>query len=322
MTNLELRLFTDLFTILRYFYLLVNKSKNQTDSQKTGDNWQQELTEIISGASGGFLFGIPLLYTMEVWFIGSYVRPPFLLIILVITFIIIFLLNRIEGFRPQESKTLPGAIAETTETLAIGMVCAVLMLVVLKRIDLQTSLSEALGKIIFEGVPFSLGVAFSRSLLSGDSQVDLDTGNRYKSNTDNKQKIVWQDTLADFSATLIGALFIAFSIAPTDEVTVLAASASPLRLLFIMTASLLVSYGIVFASTITNYQQRRQQQGLFQTPLNETVISYLIALVASMLMLWFFQKLAFSDPWFIWLRYSIILALPASIGGAAGRLAV
>ena len=78
----------------------------------------------------------------------------------------------------------------------------------------------------------------------------------------------------------------------------------------------------LFASEITNYQQRRQQSGLFQTPISETIVSYLISLVAGMLMLWFFQKLTLSDPWFLWLRYSIVLSLPATIGGAAGRLAV
>ena len=86
-------------------------------SKVSGDSWGAEIEEIISGASGGFLFGIPLLYTMEVWFIGSYVQPPILLIILAVTFILILLINRVEGFRPQESATLSGAIAETLETL-------------------------------------------------------------------------------------------------------------------------------------------------------------------------------------------------------------
>ena len=291
-----------------------------THRRPKSDNWQQELQEIVSGASGGFLFGIPLLYTMEVWFIGSYIQSAFLLIVLTITFIIIFLLNQIEGFRPQESATLSGAIAETFETLSIGMVCAILMLFILGRIDWQTPLLEILGKTIFEGVPFSLGVTFSRSLLSGEE--DSNSQQSDSPVEDNKRGNNFQDTLADFSATLIGAFFIAFSIAPTDEIVVLAASASPFRLLIIIATSLIVSYGIVFASNITNYQHRRQQKGLFQTPQSETVISYLISLLAGMLMLWFFQKITFSDSWFIWLRYSVILALPASIGGAAGRLAV
>jgi putative integral membrane protein (TIGR02587 family) len=297
----------------------VNNRSNFHRSDVRGDNWQGEIKEIISGASGGFLFGIPLLYTMEVWFIGSYVRPPILLGILAVTSIIIFIINRIEGFRPQESETLPGAIAETIETLAIGMVCSALMLVILKRIDLQSSLTEAIGKIVFEGVPFSLGVAFSRSLLNED--IDLDKSDR-ESQSKNQDRTAWRDTMADFSATLIGALFIAFSIAPTDEITVLAASASAPWLLVIMFTSLIISYCIVFASEITNYQQRLQQSGAFQSPRSETIVSYFVSLFISMLMLWFFQQISWGDPWYIWLRYSIILGLPASIGGAAGRLAV
>ena len=299
----------------------MNNPQRQSGKVK-GDDWQSELKEIISGASGGFLFGIPLLYTMEVWFIGSYVQPNILLAILAITFIIVLSINRIEGFRPKESETIPGAIGETIETLAIGITCATIMLILLQRIDLRTSLTEALGKIVFEGVPFSLGVAFSRSLLSGDSNGNSNN-EAQSSDSDCQQKSsAWRDTLADLSATIIGALFIAFSIAPTDEITVLAASASGLWLLSIAIASVLISYGIVFASKITNYQERFKQSGLFQTPQSETVISYLVSLLIGILMLWFFQKLTISDPWYLWLRYGIILGLPASIGGAAGRLAV
>ena len=302
----------------------MNERQNSRRDRPYGDDWRAEIKEIISGASGGFLFGVPLLYTMEVWFIGSYIDPPILLTILVVTFLIVLAINRIEGFRPRESETLPGAIAETFETLAIGLVCSTVMLVILQRIDLQTSLSEALGKIVFEGVPFSLGVAFSRSLISGDARLDFDE-NRSSTQSKShrtKRSIVWKYTLADLSATAIGALFIAFSIAPTDEVAVLAASASPSWLLIVVATSLIISYGIVFASNITNYRERLQQPGLFQTPQGETVISYLFSLFIGMLMLWFFQKISINDPWFIWLRYSIILGLPASIGGAAGRLAV
>lgn len=286
-----------------------------------GDSWRSEFEEIISGASGGFLFGIPLLYTMEVWFIGSYVQPGILLGILAVTFVIILLINRIEGFRPQESETISGAIAETIETLAIGITCAALMLIILQRIDLQTSLTEALGKTVFEGVPFSLGVAFSRSLLSGNPQQESRDSDRGAPPSD-RRSLVWKDTLTDLVATTIGALFIAFSIAPTDEVKVLAATATPFWLLIIMLFSLSISYGIVFASKITNYQQRFKQSGLFQSPLSETVISYIVSLIIGILMMWFFHKITFGDAWFIWLRYGIILSLPASIGGAAGRLAV
>ncbi|MBW4534054.1 MAG: TIGR02587 family membrane protein [Pleurocapsa minor HA4230-MV1] len=290
-------------------------------NKRSNNSWQEEIQEIISGASGGFLFGIPLLYTMEVWFIGSEIEPPMLLSSLAVTFTIVLMLNQIEGFRPQKNLTILENIAETIETLAIGITCAALMLIVLQEINGQTSLSEALGKIVFEGIPFSVGVAFSRSLLTRGAETDSDNNNQ-SVQSNKQQAIVWKDTVADLFAAMIGALFVSFSIAPTDEIDMLAASASSGWLLIMMLASLLISYGIVFASKITNYQNRRKQSGIFQSPKSETIISYLISLLTGILIMWFFHKLTFSDPWFMWLRHGIVLGLPACIGGAAGRLAV
>ena len=65
-----------------------------------------------------------------------------------------------------------------------------------------------------------------------------------------------------------------------------------------------------------------QQQGIFQRPLSETVFSYLLSLVVAATLLWLFKQLEFADPWNVWLERTIVLGLPAAIGGSAGRLAV
>lgn len=287
---------------------------------KKTDIWSKELRDLISGASGAFLFGVPLLYTMEVWFIGSFVRPPIMLLILAATLAVVFLLNRVEGFRQDSSDRILDALAESVEALAIGIVCATLVLILLERISFNTPLGEAIGKIIVESVPCGVGVALSRSILNGERfSSDSEHNN---SRTKKKKQGLLKDTLADLSATLIGAMIIAFNIAPTDEVPMLAASAAPLRLLVTIAASLMISYGIVFAAGFTNQKKRHQQRGLFQKPLGETIFSYLVALIAATFMLWFFHQLTFDDPWQVWLRYTLILGFPAAIGGAAGRLAV
>jgi putative integral membrane protein (TIGR02587 family) len=130
----------------------------------------REINDLIKGVSGGLLFGVPLLYTMEVWFIGAQVEPSILLYILGATYVVIFLLTRTEGFRRNKSTQLTETAIESIEALAIGIICAALMLILLQQINSSTSLDEGLGKIVFEGVPFSLGVALSRSILSGDRQ--------------------------------------------------------------------------------------------------------------------------------------------------------
>ncbi|NDJ17786.1 TIGR02587 family membrane protein [Myxacorys almedinensis] len=278
--------------------------------------WRTELSDLLRGASGGFLFGIPLLYTMEVWWIGSYIGPIRMLLALVLMFGFIFFLNQTAGFRRTSDSRTASALIDSVEAIAIGIVCTGLVLALLQEITLQTPLHEVLGKLIYEGVPFSLGVALANQFLKGDEDpVEETVPPVSKSQSLNA-------TLSDISATLIGATIIAFNIAPTDEIPMLASAASAGWLLLIMAASLLISYCIVFASGFTNYQQRRQQKGIFQRPLSETIASYLVSLIAAMVMLFFFQKLEFGDPWQVWLSYTILLGLPAAVGGSAGRLAI
>ncbi|MCU0540892.1 MAG: TIGR02587 family membrane protein [Oscillatoriaceae cyanobacterium Prado104] len=271
-----------------------------------------ELNDIIRGASGGFLFGIPLLYTMEVWWLGSHTEPAQKSIAIAATFIAVFLLTRTEGFRKTKNIRWRDAAMDATEAIAIGIVCTAFVLFLLREITLETPLQETLGKIIFEGLPFALGVALANGFLSGD---------RYQSSHSEGEPTI-DPTVADIGATLIGATIIAFNIAPTDEVPMLAAAISPPWQLAIIAASLLISYGIVFAADFTYQAKRQQQRGIFQRPLSETVMAYLVSLAASAFMLFFFHKLSFNDPWSLWLNYTLVLGLPATIGGAAGRLAV
>lgn len=289
---------------------------------KGKNSWLNEVDDIIRGASGGFLFGIPLLYTMEVWWIGSYTEYSRMLIVLGCTFVVVFLLIQTEGFRKTKTLRLIDTAMDGIEALAIGITCATCILILLQEITFGTPVRETLGKIISESVPFALGTALARSFLNGDrfqSPTDQDDGGISKS-----QKLVYQSTInatfADIGGTLIGATIIAFNIAPTDEISMLAAAISPPWQLGMIATSLVISYGIVFVAGFTNQQQRLQQQGIFQRPLSETVMAYLVSLGAAAFMLWFFQQLSFEDPWQQWLSYTLLLGLPATVGGAAGRL--
>src|SRR6478672_4668958 len=173
----------------------MNQRKKQRKNQ-----WSTELNAIIRGASGGFLFAIPLLHPMAVWWIGSYTTPSEMSIAIATTFIVVFLLTRTEGFRKTKDIRWLGAAIDTVEAIAIGIVCAAIILFLLREITPETPLQEALGKIIFEGLPFALGVALARGFLSGD---------RYQS-SDSENEPTINPTVADIGATLIGAMIIAF----------------------------------------------------------------------------------------------------------------
>lgn len=303
--------------MLEVFYMsAMAKTASQRSDERSDDRsmWERELDDLVRGASGGFLFGIPLLYTMEVWWIGSFTTPPRMLGALLFTFCAVFLLNRTAGFRQTKDIRLIDAVVDSIEALAIGIMCAALVLLLLRQITFDTPLDAALGKIVFEAVPFALGVSLAAQFL-GKAQGD---DGQPQQTEDGKLNA----TTADIGATLIGAIIIAFNIAPTDEIPMIAAAISPPTLLLIVAASLLISYGIVFEANFANQGRRQQQTGVFQRPLSETIASYLVSLLAAAFMLWFFQRLGPSTPLNQWLHYTIVLGLPATIGGAAGRLAV
>jgi putative integral membrane protein (TIGR02587 family) len=294
---------------------------DQTTSLPRPNVWLAEFQAILQGAVGGFLFGIPLLYTVEVWTIGEATNPGWLLLVLTVTLVGVGLLTQVEGFRQTLSLHPLEAFLETIEAVAIGVVCAALALVLLCRITLATPLSEALGKVVFETVPFALGVALARSTLQGKRSRDRRTTIPRVRRLNSLSRVNLRDALVDFDAALIGAVLIAFSIAPTEEVPLLASSLPPLWLLLILATSLGLSYAIVYASGFTD-RAERLQRGLLFSPITETLVAYLVALLASAVMLVLFQQLNPSDPWSEWLSDVLVLGLPASIGGAAGRILI
>jgi putative integral membrane protein (TIGR02587 family) len=257
-----------------------------------------------------------------VWSIGSSANAPLLLSVIGTTFIVVLLITQTEGFRRNLTLRSVEAVMESIEALSLGLVCAAIALILLRRITLETPLSEALGKLVFEGVPFSLGVTLARSTLRGDRSPQKER-RRVLSSSQLPSASIFNlgNTLIDLDATLLGAIIIAFSIAPTEEIPLIASSIPSLWLLMIMAASLVLSYGIVFASGFAD-RDAREQRGLLLSPITETLVAYIVALMASMIMLIFFQQLGGDTPWQDWLRDTIVLGLPATVGGAAGRILI
>ncbi len=283
--------------------------------QPPPDPWRDELRILLRGISGGFLIGTPLLYTLEVWTIGSVAQPPRMLATMAVTFAIVWFLIQTRDFGRYTQSHWLKSLMLSVKVLSTGYLCGGLALFLLRLVTLATPLNELLGKVIMVGIPFTLGVALAGSLLDRRRTGPRDDlGHR-----DPLSPL--SSTLHDLDATLLGALIVSLNTAPTDEITVLATAIPPLWLLLVVGASLTMSYVIVFVAGFSDQERRQLQQGFLQRPFTETLVAYLVSLVAALAMLCFFQKLSFQDPWPEWLSSIIVLGFPASIGGAAGRIA-
>lgn len=291
------------------------------------EGWRRELFDLVRAASGGLLFGIPLIYTMEMWWTAEHTSTEQTLLVLALIFVPVLVLNRTSGFRSTKDVRFADAAKDTVEAVALGVVMVTAVLFLLREIRTDTPLQVALAKIVYEAMPFCLGIAVATHFLrqgrtepddgaDGDDRAD-DTGD---DTADNPRERRLNATAADLGAGLVGATFIALNIAPTDEIPMIAAQLSAGWLVAFVAVSLLVSYGIVFVAGFTNQDQRHTQVGIFQRPFPETVISYFIALISAGAMLLLFQRM--DGPWHESLGHVIVLGLPAAIGSAAGRLAI
>ena len=285
--------------------------------------WRAEAVDVVRAVSGGLLFGVPLLYTMEVWWTGTHTEPHQMLVLLALLMVPIFALNHTAGFRSAADSRPLDAAADTIEAVAIGLVVTGLVLVLLREIRADTSIELALGKILYESIPFCLGIGFARHFLRGNRATPDDESPAGDDDAAPRRGSEREDSYgvsADLGASTLGATFIALSIAPTDEVPMIAASMTPVWLLLMIVASLLASYGIVFVAGFSRQGRRRTHEGAFQRPTTETVVCYLISLGVACVLLWTFQRGV--EPWNDVLSRVIVLGFPAAIGGAAGRLAV
>jgi putative integral membrane protein (TIGR02587 family) len=283
--------------------------------------WRRELLDVARAASGGLVFGVPLLYTMEVWWIGSHTEPHEMLLVLGLLLVPLMALNMTAGFRTVRQVRAADALGDSVEALAIGIVVTTLVLVVLRQITWDTPPSVVLGRVVNECIPFCLGIGVARFVLEGDPGMaddeNDDDGLAADGTTEHREL---NSNAADVGATALGAAFIGLSIAPTDEVPMLASAMTPAWQVLVVIASLVVSYVIVFVAGFSGQDRRHRQEGVFQHPLTETLVTYLVALGVAAALLATFQRELSPPPTL--LAHVVVLGFPAAVGGAIGRLAI
>lgn len=276
-------------------------------------SWRDELNDIVRAVSGAFLFAVPLLFTMEMWWIGVSTDGRKLLVFLLVAFVVAFGLARSRSGGFKEDTDLFGALEQAVDVVAVGLVAAAVVLLVLNRIQPGEPLAAVLGKIVVQAVPLSVGASVATAVFGrrGDQSRQGDEAEAAVGDAGGELR-------ADLGATVVGAVFVSLAIAPTEEIPMLAAGLDLPHALALVALTLLVSYAIVFASGYGDGPSR--QPGPFQHPATETAFAYVVALVVALGALLLFDQAKPGDPLGHVLTMTLVLGLPAAIGGAAGRL--
>jgi putative integral membrane protein (TIGR02587 family) len=275
--------------------------------------WGRELDDFARAFSGAFVFGVPLLFTMEMWWIGTYTGTWRLLLFLAVALAANLVLSYYTGFKRKTTRL--GTVNEAVDAVAVGLVASAIVLAVLQRIAIGDPLESVLGKVVVQALPLSIGASVANAVFSRGAAGR--TGE-----VEQQQAGSWAPSLNDLSATAAGAVFIGFSIAPTDEIPMLAAQMDYLHELALIALSLAITYVIVFESGFSPQAPPPEGRGLFQHPVAETVMAYVVSLVVALAALLLFQQVGLDDPLDVVASRILVLGLPAAIGGAAGRLVI
>ncbi len=257
--------------------------------------------DYIRAGGGGLIIGLPLLYTMEVWFHGFILSPWKVLFLLGVGFVVVLGYNSVAGFRRE--RTISELIIDSVSTIGLGIVIAFVALLVLGRIDTNTGFSDAAGKIALEAIPIAFGASVATAQLSGDGG---GTG-----------------SISPFARLLVGAggaLLFAMNVAPTEEPMMLGIEASPWLLVAMVGVSLAVTFALVF---LADFGGRRHRHGedLLEQPWSETITSYAVSIAVALLLLWSFGRTEGASVQVI-AGMTVMLALVASVGAAVGRILV
>ncbi len=250
---------------------------------------------------GALLFSFPLLMTMEMWWLGFYMDRYRLALFLTLTFVMVLGLSYFEG----GDETFKIEILDALVACAAGYTVAAVMLVLFGIIKPGMSVDEIVGKISLHAVPGSIGAILARRLLEVEETKK------------ERRRREWYPGKIFLMG--VGAIFLAFQLAPTEEMVLIGHRMTPWHAVALVIVSLCIMQAFVCSV------ERRGRQRLFAADFfwrvffRFTIVGYSVALLLSLYVLWTFGRVdgaAVSEI----IVAVLVLGFPAALGAGAARL--
>ncbi len=250
---------------------------------------------------GALIFAFPLLMTMEMWALGVAIPPARLIAFVLLALPLIYGLSDYAGFNAQRGWR--NDLFNTLSSVAVGFATAAALLALFGLLGPDVGARESVGRITLQGMPAAIGAALARRQLgAGAEDGDEDTAPYF----------------GELFLMAAGALVLAFNVAPTEEVVLIAWRMAGWQILLLALGSILLLHLLVFSVGFAG-QESASHPGaaLFRF----TIVGYAIAILVSLVVLWLFGRLDGQAPSMI-VAAAVVLAFPAALGAAVARLLV
>jgi putative integral membrane protein (TIGR02587 family) len=245
--------------------------------------------------------------TMEMWQLGFHMGRLPLALFMLVMMPVLFGMEYYTGFK--EATTKLDEIADAAVAYGVGLVASAIVLTLLNLISTDEPLSSVVGKIALQAIPASFGAMLSGSQFGG-GQGRVEQRHR-------REAGLW-GTLFLMG---VGALFLAFNVAPTEEMILLSFRMTHWHALAIALTSLLLIHAFVYAVNFRGAPGAPQGVSRSHLFLRFSIPGYAIALLVSAYVLWTFGRYDGQTATRM-IMQAVVLGFPASLGAAAARLVV
>jgi putative integral membrane protein (TIGR02587 family) len=285
---------------------LVNDQRSSPSAERLPENLAARAFAIgLARAFGGALiFSLPILMTMEMWWLGFSISNFKLALLLLLTIPLLVGLSHYMGF--EDTFGLKDDALDAFVALAVGFVAGAITLSLFSVIESGMSAHEIIGKVSIQAVPGSIGAMFAQSQLGGDQ----------KKKEEKKRHAGYGGEVFIMAA---GALFLAFNVAPTEEMILIAQQMSAWHSIALALVSILIMHAFVYTVEFQGTASIPPGTPFWSVFLRFTILGYAVALSMSAYMLWTFGRtegLAFAQT----ISILIVLGFPSAVGAAAARL--
>lgn len=276
-------------------------------TEKQHESAEPSLTEFARtlgrAFAGALIFALPMLMTMEMWWLGFTLEPWRLALLLAVTLPLLFGLSRLGGLRPTAHWL--DDVADVLVAICVASVAAAVALFLFGEISPDTSIREIMGKLALQVVPGSIGAMLASSQLGERKEGDQRGGP--------------PSYATELFLMGVGALFLSFNLAPTEEMMLLAYQMSVWQELGLLALSLALMHIFVYAVNFRGGSAPARGKMLLSLFARYTIVGYAIVLVSSLSVLWFFGRTDGTALEEI-LSTTVVLSFPGAIGAAAARL--
>lgn len=254
-------------------------------------------------AGGALIFSLPMLMTMELWELGSSVERSRLLVLFAAALPLLVFLSRQIGF--EKTRDLREDVVDALIALGVAAVTSTVLLFLFNAASFDKPLDEVVGMIAIQMVPAAIGALLAKSQLGSHDDDDLP-----------EQEETYGGELFLMA---VGALFLGFNMAPTEEIILISFRMSEWHALALVALSLALMHGFVFAVGFAGGSEVSPDEPWWSPFVRLTLPGYAIAFAISLFLLWIFARtdgMALDGI----VMAAVVLAFPSAIGASAARL--